>query len=92
MLFSLVYKTLSPIVIPWGPVMASSAAAAALFTVGNLLLQMYLSYIAITSIYGAASTLVVSLVWVYYSAQMFLFGAEMIKAHANRYGTGLGEI
>ena len=56
-----------------------SATGALLFTIGKTLIGLYLAYTSTTSVYGAAGSLVVFLVWVYYSAQIFLLGAEYAR-------------
>jgi membrane protein len=58
-----------------------------LFVIGKFLLGLYLRHSGIASTYGAAGSLVVLLVWVYYSAQIVFFGAEFTKVYANRFGS-----
>ena len=57
------------------------------FSLGKSLIGIYLGQTGIASAYGAAGSLVIILIWVYYSAQIFLFGAELTYVYANRYGT-----
>jgi membrane protein len=58
----------------------------ALFMLGNYVISFYISRTATTSVYGVAGSLVAILLWVYYSAQIFLFGAEFTQVYANKYG------
>ena len=61
-----------------------------LFTAGKAVIGFYLGHSALTSAYGAAASLVVFLVWIYYSAQILLFGAEMTHVYALTYGSRMG--
>ena len=63
----------------WQEVLAGSALASLLFAAGNFCIELYLGWVNIGSAYGAAGSLVVFVFWVYYSAQIYLFGAEVIK-------------
>ena len=63
----------------WREVLPGSALAALLFVLGNFFIEAYVKFANIGSAYGAAGSLVVFLFWIYYSAQIFLFGAEWIK-------------
>jgi membrane protein len=87
LLFAVVYKVLPDVKIAWTDVWVGSAITALLFTVGKFLFGMYLARSSIRSAYGAASSLAVILMWVYYSAQVFLVGAELTQVYANRYGS-----
>jgi membrane protein len=58
-----------------------------LFTLGKLLIGLYLGSSAVGSAYGAAGSLIVLLVWIYYSAQIFLFGAEFTRVYAYKFGS-----
>ncbi|MCX6669186.1 MAG: YihY/virulence factor BrkB family protein [Methanothrix sp.] len=84
LLFAVSYKTLIEVELEWGDVLTGSALAALLFTIGNFFLEIYAGIVDIGSAYGAAGSLVVFLFWIYYSAQIFLFGAEVIKVHIRR--------
>ena len=66
--------------------MVGAIVTALLFEAGNLLIGMYLRSSAITSTYGAAGGLIALLLWIYYSAQIFLFGAEFTKAYRDARG------
>jgi membrane protein len=86
-LFGVSYKFLPDTYVAWSDVWAGSAIASLLFTLGKLVLGLYLGSSKIGSAYGAASSLVVLLFWVYFSAQVFLFGAEFTRVYASRFGS-----
>lgn len=79
LLFAVSYKTLTEVKLDWRDVLPGSALAALLFTIGNFFIEIYAGLVDIGSAFGAAGSLVVFLLWIYYSAQIFLFGAEVIK-------------
>jgi membrane protein len=79
LLFAASYKTLSDVKLQWREVLPGSALAALLFAAGNFLIETYVGIVDVGSAYGAAGSLVIFLFWIYYSAQIFLFGAEVIK-------------
>ena len=81
-LFAIVYKVLPSAKVRWRDVWIGSLVTAVLFVVGKYLIGLYIGTTAIASGYGAAGALVVLLVWVYYSAQIFLIGAEFTHAYA----------
>jgi membrane protein len=85
-LFALIYKLLPDLRIPWRSVWIGAATTAFLFTVGKSLIGLYLGRSTAASAYGAAGSLVVILIWIYYSSQILLFGAELTKVHARRSG------
>ena len=87
LLFAMIFKVLPDVKIGWGDVWVGAAATAFLFTVGKLLIGLYLGHASVGSAYGAAGSLVVFVVWVYYSAQIVYFGAEFTKAYANHFGS-----
>ena len=82
--FAAIYRVLSGQRIPWGYVWYGSIISPLLFTIGKTLIGLYLAYSSTTSVYGAAGSLVVFLVWVYYSSQIAFFGAELIQARRTR--------
>jgi membrane protein len=86
-LFAMIYKILPAVRIAWRDVIIGAVVTALLFSIGKLLIGMYLGNSAIASTYGAAGSVILILVWVYYSAQIFLFGAEFTKVFAHRYGS-----
>ena len=87
LLFAAIYKVLPDVTIAWSDVWIGSAVTALLFTVGKLLIGLYLGHASIGSTFGAAGSLLVFLVWVYYSAQILFFGAEFTQVYARRYGS-----
>jgi membrane protein len=91
-LFATLYKVLPAVQLAWRDVMIGATVTAILFTVGKHLISVYLGHSAVTSTYGAAGSLLVVLLWVYYSAQIFLYGAEFTKIYATRFGSlrGIG--
>src|SRR5450755_2318436 len=86
-LFGLMFKTLPDVNIKWREVWVGAAATAGLFTLGKFLLGLYLGSAGVSSAYGAAGSIVALVIWVYYSAQVLLIGAEFTEAHARRYGS-----
>jgi len=78
-LFGVTYKTLSEVDLKWREVGLGSIAASLLFAIGNIIIETFIGFIDFRSAYGAATSLIIFLIWIYYSAQIFLFGAEMIK-------------
>jgi membrane protein len=87
-LIALVYKVLPDVALRWKDVLIGAAVTALLLLVGNWLIGLYLRWKAVESVYGAAGSLVVILLWVYYSTQVFLFGAQLTHAYATRDGVG----
>ncbi len=88
-LFALLFKVLPDVQLTWRDVLLGATVTTLLFILGRSLIALYLTYGSATSTYGAAGSLVVLLLWVYYSAQIFLFGAEFTQAYANKYGSHL---
>ena len=87
LLFAAIYKVLPDVTISWEDVWIGAAATALLFTIGKVLIGLYLGNASVGSTYGAAGSLLVVLVWVYYSAQILFFGAEFTQVYARRYGS-----
>jgi membrane protein len=73
--------------IGWKDVWIGAGVTAILFTLGKSLIGLYLGKSAVTSGFGAAGSVVVLLVWVYYSAQIFMLGAEFTVVYARRFGS-----
>jgi membrane protein len=90
-MFALMYKILPRVKIGWHDVWIGAIVTALLFTVGKVLVGLYLGKSNIASSFGTAGALAVLLVWVYYSAQIFLLGAEFTWVYAHRYGTRQGQ-
>jgi membrane protein len=86
-LFALIFKFIPSTTVPWRDVKMGAAVTSLLFTAGKAVIGFYLGHSALTSAYGAAASLVVFLVWIYYSAQILLFGAEMTHVYALTYGS-----
>lgn len=86
-MFALIYKLMPRAKIAWKDVLVGSVITSILFTVGKILIGVYIGTSAIASGYGAAGSLLVLLMWVYYSAQVFLMGAEFTWVYANIYGS-----
>jgi membrane protein len=87
LLFAMIYKFLPDVKITWRDVWIGALATAVLFTIGKLLIGLYLGHASVGSAYGAAGSLVVFVVWVYYSGQILFVGAEFTKVYANRSGS-----
>ena len=86
-LFALIFKFVPDVPIDWREVMVGAVATAVLFSIGKSLLALYLSTIGVSSAFGAAGSLVAFVVWVYYSAQIFFFGAVFTRVYADKYGS-----
>jgi membrane protein len=87
LIFALLYKVVPEVYIEWKDVWIGAAVTSVLFSVGKFLIGLYLGKAGIGSAYGAAGSLVVFLVWVYYSAQIFFLGAEFTRMFAERHGS-----
>ena len=86
-LFAAIYKVLPDQSIEWYDVWVGALTTALLFTIGKTAIGLYIGSSQVASSYGAAGALVIVLLWIYYSAQIFLFGAEFTKAFAKRHGS-----
>jgi membrane protein len=86
-LFALVYKYVPLERLAWGDVWVGGLVTAMLFNIGKFAIGYYLGKSAFASVYGAAGSLLVLLLWTYYSAQIFLFGAEFTKSYSYILGT-----
>jgi membrane protein len=87
LMFAAIYKLLPNIKLLWRDVLVGSFGTALLFEAGQTLIGYYLANLITANIYGAAGGIIVLLIWVYYSAQIFLLGAEFTKVWANHYGS-----
>lgn len=87
LLFAMLYKFLPDVKIAWRDVWIGAVVTAFLFTLGKWLIGLYLGHASVGSAYGTAGSLVVFVVWVYYSAQILFFGAEFTKVYANTIGS-----
>jgi membrane protein len=90
LLFALIFKVLPDARLSWRDVGFGAFMTAVLFSLGKMAIGLYLSQSATASLYGAAGSAVALLVWVYYSAQIVLLGAEFTKAFARHYGSQAG--
>jgi len=86
-LFAAIYKVLPDVKLYWADVLVGAVVTALLFNVGKFLIGLYLSHSAVASSYGAAGALIIIMLWIYYSVQIFLLGAEFTKIYASRRGT-----
>jgi membrane protein len=86
-LFAIVFKVLPDVPIAWRDVWLGALLTALLFIAGKFLIAWYLANSRVDTIYGAASSLVVTLIWVYYSAQILLLGAEVTQVYARNFGS-----
>jgi membrane protein len=85
-LFAVIFKVLPDAKIKWKDVLPGAIASAILFMIGKFLISFYISKSNVGSTYGAAGSLVILLLWVYYSSIILYFGAEFTKAYALNYG------
>ena len=90
-LFALIYKLLPRCDIGWTDVWIGAAVTSLLFSIGKLLIGLYLGRSSVASSFGAAGSLVIVLLWVYYSAQIFLLGAEFTRTYSYRHGSRKGQ-
>lgn len=86
-LFALMFKTVPDAHIKWHDVWVGSAVTSVLFTLGKFGLGIYLGSAGVSSAYGAAGSIVALVIWVYYSSQVLLLGAEFTQVYAQRYGS-----
>ena len=86
--FAVIFKLLPDVKIAWRDVWLGAAVTSLMFTLGKFLIGLYLGKSSVASAYGAAGSLVIIVVWVYYSAQILLFGAEFTKVWTKRRGSG----
>jgi membrane protein len=87
LLFAMIFKFLPDVKIAWHDVWIGAFITATLFTVGKFALGLYLGKSGVASSYGVAGSLIVLLLWVYYSSQILFFGAEFTQVYANRLGS-----
>lgn len=90
LLFATVYKVLPSVRLAWKDVAVGALITAILFIVGKYAIGVYLGSSTVASTYGAAGSVIVLLLWVYYSAQVFLLGAELTRGYACRFGSRRG--
>jgi membrane protein len=85
-LFAMLFKFLPDTEVAWRDVWFGATATSLLFTVGKYLIGLYLARSGVSSTFGAAASIVILMIWVYYAGQIFFFGAELTQAHAQRRG------
>jgi membrane protein len=86
-LFAAIYKVLPRVTLDWADVGVGAAVTSLLFIIGKFLISLYLAKASLGSAYGAAGSIIVVLVWVYYSAQVFFLGAEFTKVYTKTFGS-----
>ena len=88
-LFGMIYKFVPDAQIRWRDVAIGAALTSFLFAIGKSLIGLYLGTSGVTSMYGAAGSLITILLWVYYSALIFFLGAQFTRNYASEYGSGI---
>jgi len=87
LIFALIFKVLPDVEITWKDVWVGALVTALLFIIGTIGMALYFQLTSVGSLYGAAGSIMVVLIWFYYSSQIFLFGAEFTQVYATRYGS-----
>ncbi|HMN76392.1 MAG TPA: YihY/virulence factor BrkB family protein [Burkholderiaceae bacterium] len=86
-IFAMIYKVMPRAGVAWRDVWVGAAVTSMLFLAGKFLIGVYIGHSRVSSLYGATASLVIVLLWVYYSAQIFLFGAEFTWVYSHRFGS-----
>jgi membrane protein len=86
-LFAVVYKMLPDAALSWSDVWIGAAVTAGLFSLGKYAISLYLAHSVVASTFGAAGSVIALLLWIYYSAQIFLLGAQFTRQYALRFGS-----
>src|SRR4029079_15731584 len=86
---ALLSRSLPPLPLRWRDVTTGAFVTAVLFTIGQQLIGLYLGQSSVASSYGAAGSVMILLLWVYYSCQILLFGAECTRVYAQRHGANV---
>lgn len=86
-LFAIIFKYLPAVIVRWKDVLVGASFTSLLFSIGKLAIGLYLGRSAVSSTFGAAGSLVIVMVWTFYSSQIFLFGAEFTLLYAQRFGS-----
>ncbi len=89
LLFAMIFKYLPDVQVAWRDVWVGALVTSLLFSLGKFLISYYIGTSSAASTYGAAGSLVVLLLWIYYSAQILLFGAEFTQVYGRRFGSGI---
>ena len=87
LLFAMMFRFLPDVKIAWRDVWVGAGITALLFGIGKFLIGLYLGHSSAASVFGAAGSLVILLLWIYYSTQILFFGAEITQVYARRYGS-----
>src|SRR5687768_8182427 len=87
-LFALLYRFLPDVRLRWRDVTTGAFVTAVLFTIGQQLIGLYVGQSSVASSYGAAGSVMILLLWVYYSCQVLLLGAEFTRVYSRHYGSG----
>ncbi len=87
LLFALIFKYVPDVIISWGDVWFGAVVTALLFSIGKFVIGLYLGNSSFGSSYGAAGSVIILLVWIFYSAQILFFGAELTQVFAQRFGS-----
>ena len=90
-MFAMIYNVMPRVKIDWRAVWTGAAVTSLLFIAGKFLIGAYIGRTGVTSRFGAAASLIIVLLWIYYSAQIFLFGAEFTWVYTHRYGSRKGQ-
>jgi len=85
----MMFRYLPDAVIAWSDVWLGAFVTSILFNVGKYAIGVYLAHSAVSSAYGAAGSLAALLIWLYYAAQVFLYGAELTQVYAKKFGSGI---
>lgn len=88
-IFAIIFKVLPDVRVRWRDVWVGAAVTSVLFNISKFLIGLYLGHSSLSSTYGAAGSLVLILLWVYYAAQIFLFGAEFTQVYTRKSGAGM---
>ena len=88
-IFALMYKFVPAITLKWRDVWVGAAVTSLLFSIGKLVIGLYLGNGTIGSTFGASSSLVIIMMWAFYSSQIVLFGAEFTRLYAMRFGSNI---
>jgi membrane protein len=91
LMFAMIYKVIPQVRVRWSDVWIGAGTTAALFTIGKALIGIYLGRSHVVTAFGAVGSLAVCLLWVYYSAQIFLLGAEFTWIYSSTFGGVLKE-
>jgi membrane protein len=89
--FAVIFKTMPRVRVAWRDVWVGAILTSLLFVAGKYVIGAYLGRSTVFSLFGAAASLVLVLLWVYYSAQIFLFGVEFTRVYALKFGSHRGD-